>query len=111
MATKIESVPPSSAKVIFDSGSHMIDVRSEAEWVAGHVEGSNRVSAGEVNSHSVGRADTVLVVCRKGSRSKRTAKKLVKEGYRVYHLAGGLAAWADLGLPLVSSNGSRAKIV
>lgn len=111
MATKIKSVDPGTANVIFQSGAHMIDVRSETEWAAGHVEGADRVAGSAVDSRSVGRADSVLVVCRNGSKSKRAAKKLTKEGYRVYHLAGGLIAWQDVGLPLVSSNGARPRII
>ena len=111
MATKIRSVDAGTAKIIFESGAHMIDVRGEAEWAAGHVEGSDRVPAGKVTSHTVGRADSVLVVCRNGSKSKRAARKLVKEGYRVYHLAGGLVSWKDLGLPLVTSNGGRSAVI
>ena len=107
MATKFQSVEARTANVIFQSGAHMIDVRSAAEWAAGHVEGSDRVAASDVGSHTVGRADSVLVVCRNGSKSKRAAKKLAKEGYRVYHLAGGLIAWQELGLPLVATNGAR----
>ena len=111
MATEIKSVDPGTANTVFQSGAHMIDVRSEAEWAAGHVEGADRVAGSAVGSRSVGRADSVIVVCRNGSKSKRAAKKLAKEGYRVYHLAGGLLKWQAHGLPLVSSNGSRPNIL
>jgi rhodanese-related sulfurtransferase len=111
MATEIKSVDPGTANIILESGAHMIDVRSEAEWAAGHVEGADRVARYVVDSRSVGRADSVIVVCRNGSKSKRAARKLAKEGYRVYHLTGGLMAWQALGLPLVSSNGSRPKVL
>ena len=89
----------------------MIDVRSRDEWTAGHVEGSDRVASSEVNSNTVGRADAVITVCRNGSKSKRAAKRLAKEGYRVYHVKGGLEAWTALGLSIVSSNGARARII
>ena len=111
MATKFKSVEPGTANVIFQSGAHIIDVRSAPEWAAGHVEGSDRVAAGEVGARTVGRADSVLVVCRDGSKSKRAAKKLAKEGYRVYHLAGGLVAWREIGLPLVATNGARSATI
>jgi rhodanese-related sulfurtransferase len=88
----------------------MIDLRNEADWAAGHVEGSDRVNPARVGSHSIGRADTVIVVDLTGSRSKRAAKKLAKEGYRVYHLDGGLRAWERAGLPLRSSNGGRSNL-
>ncbi|NND04166.1 MAG: rhodanese-like domain-containing protein [Acidimicrobiia bacterium] len=111
MTTKFKSVDPQTAKRIYDGGAHMVDVRSEGEWSAGHVEGSDRISVGRISAHSVGRADTVIVVCGNGKRSKRAAKKLVKEGYQTYHLAGGLTSWHDLGLPLKSSNGARPTVL
>jgi rhodanese-related sulfurtransferase len=107
VTAKIKPVDAATAKVILDSGAHMIDVRSKDEWSAGHVEGSDRVAANAVGSKTIGRADAVITVCRTGSKSKRAAKKLAKEGYRVYHLTGGLKGWKELGLPLVSTNGNR----
>ncbi len=111
MTTEINSVDAQTAKRIYDSGAHMIDVRGEAAWAAGHVEGSDRVPAGRVNAHTVGRADSVITVCRTGSKSKRAARKLAKAGYSVYHLEGGLTAWHAAGLPLRSTNGNRPTII
>ena len=107
MATRYKSIDALTAKRVFDSGAHMIDLRNEDAWAAGHVEGSDRVNPDRVGAHSVGRADTVIVVDLTGSRSKRAAKKLAKEGYRVYHLDGGLQAWEKAGLPLRTTNGRR----
>ena len=111
MKPEIKSVDAQTAKRIYDGGAHMIDVRGEAAWAAGHVDGSDRVPPGRVNAHNVGRADSVIAVCRTGSRSKRAARKLAKAGYRVYHLEGGLKAWHAAGLPLASTNGNRPTIV
>lgn len=111
MATKFKSVDAAAARRIVDGGAHVIDVRSEDEFAAGHVEGADRIPVGRISSHSVGRADTVIAVCSNGSRSKRAAKKLAKEGYQVYHLEGGLEAWTAGGLPLVSNTGDRARIL
>ena len=111
MPARYKSVEPDVARRLIAGGAHVIDVRGKEEWAAGHVEGSDRISAGQISSHSVGRADTVIVVCANGKLSKRAARKLAKEGYQTYHLDGGLAAWHDLGLPLISSNGSRATVL
>lgn len=108
MAANFKSVDAKTAKLLFDSGARVIDVRSEMEWTAGHVEGSDRVNSNRLSAKSIGRADAVIVVCRNGSKSKKAARKLAKEGYRVYHLRGGLQAWQELGLTLVSTSGSRA---
>lgn len=111
MAAKVKSVDAPTAKRIVDAGAHIVDVRREADWAQGHIEGSDQVAPGNVNSHAIGRADAVVVVDATGHRSKRAAKKLAGEGYVVYHLTGGLAAWHDAGLPLASTNGGRPKVV
>lgn len=111
MGTKFKSVDAETAKKLVDAGAHMIDVRTEREWTAGHVEGADRVIRGQVGSHSVGRADSVIAVCADGSKSKRTAKRLAKAGYSAYHLAGGLKAWDAAGLPLRSGDGNRPTIL
>ena len=111
MAANFKSVDAATAKRILDGGAHMIDVRSEGDWAAGHVEGSDRVPVGRISSHSVGRADTVIAVCANGKQSRRAAKQLAKEGYQTYHLDGGLSAWHEAGLPLTSTNGARPKIL
>ena len=111
MTTSFKSVDPETAKKVYDSGARVIDVRSQREYAAGHIEGSDRVESGGLRASSIGRADAILTVCRNGSKSKRAAKKLAKEGYRVYHLSGGLEAWRELGYSIVSSYGERAKIL
>lgn len=111
MATKYKSIDAATARRLIDAGAHMIDVRSEREWAAGYVEGADRVPRGQVDSHSVGRADSVIAVCADGSKSKRTAKRLAKAGYSVYHLAGGLQAWDAAGFPLRSVDGNRPTIL
>ncbi len=111
MTAKFKSIAPETAKRIFEGGAHMIDVRSEDEWAAGHVDGSDRVPTGRISVHSVGRADTIIAVCANGTQSRRAARKLAKEGYQVYHLRGGLKAWQDAGLPLRSSIGSRPQVL
>ena len=111
MAAKFKSVDAQTAHRIVESGAHVVDVRDEEAFAAGHVEGADRVALGRVGSHSVGRADTVVAVCANGSRSKRAAKKLAKDGYQTYHLEGGLLEWQAAGLPLRSNNGSRPTII
>ena len=107
MATNFKSVDAKTAKVIIDSGARVIDVRTEAEWSAGHVEGSDRVDRSQLSAKSIGRADAIIAVCSNGSKSRRAAKKLAKAGYRVYHLKGGLQAWRETGLSLATTNGAR----
>ena len=111
MTTSFKSVDAETARKVYDSGARVIDVRSQRDYGAGHIEGSDRVESGGLRSSSIGRADAILIVCRNGAKSKRAAKKLAKEGYRVYHLDGGLRAWRDRGYAIVSSDGERARIL
>lgn len=44
----------------------------------------------------------IYLYCAVGGRSKEAAEMLIQEGYtKVYHLSGGIQAWANAGLPIV----------
>ena len=75
----------------------LLDVRDQASFQAGHIEGAqqlNNDTVGEI----VAQADKALplvVVCYHGHSSQDAAAFLVTQGFTdVYSLDGGYAAWA-----------------
>ena len=89
------------------SDSHLLDVREQDEWDAGHVEGSQHIPIGELLARldEVPADRKVVVVCRVGSRSAQVTAYLGQQGYDVVNLDGGLEAWVDAGRPLTSDAG------
>ena len=85
----------------------ILDVREDAEWAAGHVEGSTHVPLSEITQRvqDVPASDPLVVVCRVGSRSAQVTAWLRQQGREAVNLAGGLEAWQAAGLPLVTPDG------
>jgi hydroxyacylglutathione hydrolase len=79
----------------------VLDVRREAEWQAGHIEGAAwwpldnfRVSAPEVDLTA-----PLAVHCQGGYRSMIACSLLLRAGVDVINVSGGFDAWRQAGLP------------
>jgi rhodanese-related sulfurtransferase len=106
-------VEPAEAQELLRQGALMVDVREKREWEAGHVRGAKHHPLGTIASvaGSLPHDRTIVVACRSGGRSARAARLLRSSGLDVVDLAGGLTAWHEAGLPLVSAKRGRAKVV
>lgn len=81
-----------------DAGRYVvvIDVRTEDEFAAGHVEGARHVPGAELAAHAeaLRGADVVVTVCGKGGGRSADAATLLRElGVNARFLAGGTFAW------------------
>jgi rhodanese-related sulfurtransferase len=86
-------------------GAHLIDVRSEREFAAGHPKGARHLPPERIKSGDTGLtfSDEILVVCLSGHRSAGEAKRLAGLGYtNVANVQGGLLAWKRAGLPVTA---------
>jgi rhodanese-related sulfurtransferase len=97
-------------------GLLVLDVREDAEWVAGHVEGSVHVPLMQLQQRyaedsQLREAQQTLVVCRSGNRSAYAAAFLLQEGRDAVNLEGGLLAWQAAGRPLVADDDQPALVV
>ena len=75
----------------------IVDVRTPAEFTAGHIQGAINVPNETIGSSAPSAlADldaTILVYCRSGSRSAQAAKKLLAIGYSNVIDFGGIINW------------------
>jgi Rhodanese-related sulfurtransferase len=83
-----------------DTTIQLVDVRRPDEYAAGHLDRAIMIDVSD--SSFVAKANLLLdksqpvaVYCRSGKRSKDAAKKLVKEGYKVYELDTGYLGWIN----------------
>ena len=83
-------------------GAILIDVREQHEWDAGHAPSAVHMPLGNLDAAALP-AGLVLAVCRSGSRSSAAARQLAAAGVDVRNVAGGMQAWAEAHLPLVTS--------
>lgn len=95
------------AELIQSANIQLLDVRTAEEFAEGHLEGALNV---DINQETfLQDAKTVLetekpvaVYCRSGRRSAKAAEILIKEGFKVTNLEGGILAWTEEKMPVVS---------
>lgn len=83
----------------------VLDVREPHEYASGHVPGALSVPQADLALRlaDVPRDRDVLVVCRSGARSLRSARFLKGIGYdRVVNLEGGTLGWIEAGNPVAT---------
>ena len=74
----------------------VLDVRSEAEWKSGHIEGAMHIMLGDMPQkvQSLPKDRPIVTVCGSGYRSSIAASGLAKNGFsNVESMHGGMAAW------------------
>ena len=81
----------------------VIDVRTPAEYAAGHVAGAINIPFDEI-AERIGEVDAphgVALYCMVGPRARKGESALLASGYTsVFHIEGGLAAWQEADLPV-----------
>jgi rhodanese-related sulfurtransferase len=93
------SISAAEAKAIMDNekGYVILDVRTEEEYAAGHIEGAILIPDYEItkkaDSALNNKDQLILVYCRSGRRSKNAAATLANLGYTNVKEFGGIIDW------------------
>ena len=102
---RVREVTAADARARQLRGAHLVDVREESEWAAGHAAGAAHLGKGVIERDVEGRIPDrdaeVLLYCGGGFRSVLAAEALQRMGYtNVASVEGGWRAWTDAGLPV-----------
>lgn len=112
MSKKIATILPQQLHAILKEGKkiNLIDVRTSAEYRAGHVAGARLIPLDELKSEipsaeklygEAGHAQTVYLTCQFGARSQQAAERLIDAGYdNLAVIYGGMQAWKNASLPM-----------
>lgn len=87
--------PSADMAKLVEQGAVIIDVRTEAEYQAGHIEGSRNIPLDVIKKQAVllkKMNKPIITVCRSGNRSGMAKSILTSAGTEVYN--GG--AWTNL---------------
>ena len=88
------------------SNAYLIDVRTDAEFNAFHIEGTDHIQAGHMYVIPKKIPDPnakIIIFCRTKHRASYVAAWLIRYGYKnVYVVDGGVLAWAKAGYPFVN---------
>lgn len=119
-----KNLSPRDAKQMIEKDDvYVLDVRTPSEFNSSHLKratlipvtnvfGSNLSSDQllQARTDEVPKDKKVLVYCRTGKRSEAASGILVEAGNsQVYNLIGGINAWTEAGLPVVSSGEKEGK--
>ena len=98
---------PSKAIRLMNNNSDalIIDIRTEADYKGGHINGAKNVPlsnfAASIEGLSGSKSTPVLIYCNSGNTVTRAIKLLKKAGFeQVSNLEGGIAAWKEASMPL-----------
>jgi rhodanese-related sulfurtransferase len=104
--TRLPDLDPRGAVALLDRGrAVLVDVREPQEWAAGHAPQAQHRPLGGLDANALDPGLPVIAICRSGNRSGKAADLLAAAGVPVYNLAGGMKAWAQSGLPVVTDAG------
>ena len=87
----------------YQAGALFLDVRTQEEWVQGHIAKSILIPLDELPNrlNELPRDQDIVVVCRSGARSKEGSALLRQAGFtRVTCMTGGIQAWVTAGYPI-----------
>ena len=105
-----QQISPEEVKEKMESGEPylLLDVRSEMEYVDGHIEGAILIPDNEIVERAevelTDKEATIFVYCRSGVRSERATRALIELGYMNVYDMGGIMQWpyeTVIGTPLV----------
>lgn len=100
--TDVEGV---RARIDRGEAFHLIDVREDSEWDAGHLPGAAHMGRGvlerDIENTIPDTAADIVLYCGGGYRSALAADSLQRMGYtNVKSMDGGFRGWKEAGLPI-----------
>jgi len=106
--------PAEAVQLINHQNAVIVDVRSDKEYQEGHIVNSLHIPLGvlenrlsDLKDH---KNDSLIVVCRSGTRSTSAANILKKQGFEsVKNLHGGMLAWSSANLPVTTAKTKHKK--
>ncbi|WP_265569310.1 rhodanese-like domain-containing protein [Sphingomicrobium nitratireducens] len=102
-AVSVATIAPTELAALLEAGdTKLVDVRTPEEFAEGHIEGAVNLPLDTFDPAALD-GDQVVLYCHSGRRSAEAAAKLAEHrGEEVVHMDGGITAWTDAGLPVVT---------
>ena len=110
----LTNVEPQAAVALINADATIIDLRSAEAFSRGHIVNATNIPLEELDASGdrlkkLG-SKPILTVCDAGVSSNRAVDTLKKSGFdRGYSLKGGITAWTQANLPLVTGKKTKSK--
>lgn len=89
-------VSSEEARRLVQAGARLVDVRTPAEFAAGHIPGAVNIPVQELEQRMgelEPKSAALVLYCRSGNRSGRAARLLKGAGYEDVHDLGSIDRW------------------
>lgn len=113
-AQGITNIEPQDAVKLINADAVVLDLRSSEAFARGHIVNAKNIPSDELTANEEKikkyKSRPILAVCDTGMTSSRAVDTLRKSGLEsVYGLKGGIAAWTQANLPLVTAKKTKNK--
>ena len=113
-ASGLVAIDPTEAVGLINGDAAVLDLRSADSFALGHIVNARNIPMDDFDvtqSKVAGlKNKSVLAVCDSGPRSNKAVDQMRKSGFEsVYGLKGGMAAWSQAGLPVVTGKKTKSK--
>ena len=99
---------------LINDDAQVLDIRPAEDYAKGHIAGARNLTADQVGDNE-DRLDSlkgkkIIVACQNGMQCSKVVGDLRRKGYGdVFALKGGIAAWQQDNLPLVSERKKKSQ--
>ena len=113
-AQGITNIEPQDAVKLINADAVVLDLRSSEAFARGHIVNAKNIPSDDLTAnqdkYKKYKSRPILAVCDAGVTSARAVDTLRKSGLEnVYGLKGGITAWTQANLPLVTAKKTKAK--
>lgn len=113
-ARGVMSLEPQDAVKLINADAVVIDLRHNEAFARGHIVNAKNIPFDELADNKAAiekfSKKPIVVVCDAGMTASKAVDKLRKAGLEsVFGLRGGIAAWSQANLPLVTSKKTKKK--
>jgi len=110
----LTNIEPQAAVKLINADAVVLDLRSAEAFARGHIVNARNIPFDELEANeeklSKLKSRPILAVCDTGMTSTRAVNSLRKSGVEsVYGLKGGIAAWTQANLPLVTGKKTKSR--
>jgi len=108
------AVDPTDVVALVNKDATVIDLRSAEAYGRGHIVNARNIPFDEIDANHDALAQfmnkPIVAVCDSGISSNKAVASLRKSGFEsVYGLKGGMNAWSQAGLPVVTGKKTKSK--
>lgn len=113
-ARGVSNVEPQDAVKLINADAVVVDLRSAEAFSHGHIVGAKNIPYDELDEGMTKlerfKSSPIVAVCDAGMTSGKVVASMRKAGLdNVYGLKGGITAWTQASLPLVSARKTKSK--